>query len=67
MGNVTDKTILSLQQYGVRGEVTLDHSDTTIDEVMKAFEGLLIIQGYPAGALEDWAREYLEEREDLPE
>lgn len=67
MGNVTDKTILSLQQYGVRGEVTLDHSDTTIDEVMKAFWGLLVIQGYPVDALKDWAKEYLEEWEDLPE
>ena len=64
--NGMDKpTIITAQQYGTKVSVELDHSDTDLDELMDAFETLVIGLGYHADTWKSWiverAAEYHEE------
>ena len=64
--NGMDKpTIITAQQYGTKVSVELDHSDTDLDELMDAFETLVIGLGYHADTWKSWiverAAEYDEE------
>lgn len=64
--NGMDKpTIITAQQYGTKVSVELDHSDTDLDELMDAFETLVIGLGYHADSWKSWiverAAEYHEE------
>lgn len=58
-------TIITAQQYGTKVSVELDHSDTSLDELMDAFETLIIGLGYHNTAWKEWiverAAEYDEE------
>ena len=60
------------QTYGTKTTVEVDHSDLSLDEVMDAFQTLLIGMGYHTDALKSWvidrADEYREtDAEDLKE
>jgi hypothetical protein len=58
-------TIITAQQYGTKVSVEIDHSDTDIDELMDAFQTLVIGLGYHDSAWKQWivdrAYEYKEE------
>ena len=58
-------TIITAQQYGTKVSVELDHSDTDIDELMDAFQTLIVGLGYHESAWKQWimdrADEYKEE------
>ena len=58
-------TIITAQQYGTKVSVEIDHSDTDLDELMDAFETLIIGLGYHQTAWKNWvvdrADEYKEE------
>lgn len=58
-------TIITGQQYGTKVSVELDHSDTDIDELMYAFQTLIVGLGYSDSAWKQWivdrADEYKEE------
>ena len=63
-------TIITAQQYGTKVSVEIDHSDTDIDELMDAFQTLVIGLGYHESAWKSWildrADEYREtDAEDL--
>ena len=65
-------TIITAQQYGTKVSVEIDHSDTDVDELMDAFETLVIGLGYHQSAWKSWiidrADEYREtDAEDLKE
>ena len=65
-------TIITAQQYGTKISVEIDHSDTDIDELMDAFQTLVIGLGYHDSAWKRWildrADEYREtDAEDLKE
>ena len=42
------------ENYGTKISVEIDHSDLTLDEVMDAFETLIIGMGYHADSLKNW-------------
>ena len=58
-------TIITAQQYGTKVSVEIDHSDTDIDELMYAFQTLIVGLGYSDSAWKNWivdrADEYKEE------
>ena len=58
-------TIITGQQYGTKVSVEIDHSDTDIDELMDAFQTLVVGLGYHESAWKQWivdrADEYKEE------
>jgi hypothetical protein len=58
-------TIITAQQYGTKISVEIDHSDTDLDELMDAFETLVIGLGYHPNSWKSWiverAAEYDEE------
>ena len=58
-------TIITGQQYGTKVSVELDHSDADLDELMDAFQTLVIGLGYHDSAWKNWiverADEYKEE------
>ena len=58
-------TIITAQQYGTKVSVELDHSDTSLDELMDAFQTLVVGLGYHKDAWKEWildrANEYQEE------
>jgi hypothetical protein len=65
-------TKFTAENYGTKISVEVDHSDLSLDEVMDAFETLIIGMGYHADALKSWvidrADEYREtDAEDLKE
>jgi hypothetical protein len=65
-------TIITGQQYGTKVSVELDHSDTELDELMDAFETLVIGLGYHPDSWKQWivdrADEYREtDSEELKE
>jgi hypothetical protein len=65
-------TIITAQQYGTKVSVELNHSDTDLDEVMDAFQTLIIGLGYHDSAWKNWiidrADEYREtDAEELKE
>ena len=63
-------TIITAQQYGTKISVEVDHSDLNLDEVMDAFQTLIIGLGYHENSFKNWvidrAQEYNEtDAEDL--
>jgi hypothetical protein len=65
-------TIITAQQYGTKTTVEVDHSDLSLDEVMDAFQTLIIGMGYHENSFKNWvierADEYREtDAEDLKE
>ena len=65
-------TIITAQQYGTKVSVEIDHSDTDLDELMDAFQTLIIGLGYHESAWKSWivdrADEYREtDAEELKE
>ena len=63
-------TIITAQQYGTKVSVEIDHSDTDLDEVMDAFQTLIVGLGYHQTSFKSWvldkADEYREtDTEDL--
>lgn len=58
-------TIITAQQYGTKVSVELDHSDTSLDELMDAFHTLIVGLGYHESTWKEWildrADEYREE------
>jgi len=64
--------IFSAQTYGTKTTVEVDHSDLSLDEVMDAFQTLLIGMGYHENSFKKWvierAQEYIEtDAEELKE
>ena len=64
--------IFTAQTYGTKTTVEVDHSDLTLDEVMDAFQTLIIGMGYHENSFKNWvierANEYNEtDAEDLKE
>jgi hypothetical protein len=60
------------QTYGTKTTVEVDHSDLSLDEVMDAFQTLIIGMGYHENSFKNWvierAEEYIEtDAEDLKE
>jgi hypothetical protein len=66
--DMSKPTIITAQQYGTKVSVELDHSDTSLDELMDAFETLIIGLGYHNDTWKEWildrANEYQEEEND---
>jgi len=65
-------SIFSAQTYGTKTTVEVDHSDLSLDEVMDAFQTLIIGMGYHENSFKNWvierANEYNEtDAEDLKE
>jgi hypothetical protein len=65
-------TIITAQQYGTKISVEVDHSDLNLDEMMDAFQTLIIGLGYHENSFKNWvidrAQEYNEtDAEDLKE
>jgi len=66
------QAIFTAQSYGTKTTVEVDHSDLSLDEVMDAFQTLLIGMGYHTNGFKNWvierADEYREtDAEDLKE
>ena len=64
--------IFTAQTYGTKTTVEVDHSDLSLDEVMDAFQTLIIGMGYHENSFKNWvierANEYNEtDAEDLKE
>jgi hypothetical protein len=60
--------IFTAQTYGTKTTVEIDHCDLDLDEVMNAFQTLIVGMGYSNDALKHWVLEKAEEyREDEPE
>lgn len=60
--------IFTAQTYGTKTTVEIDHCDLDLDEVMNAFQTLIIGMGYSNDALKHWVLEKAEEyRDDEPE
>jgi len=47
-------SIFTAQQYGTKVSVEVDHSDMDLDEVMDAFQTLLIGMGYHENSIKNW-------------
>jgi hypothetical protein len=65
-------TIITAQQYGTKVSVEIDHSDTDLDELMDAFQTLIVGLGYHQTSFKSWvldrADEYREtDNEELKE
>lgn len=54
-------TIITAQQYGTKISVEVDHSDLTLDEVMDAFQTLIIGLGYHENSFKNWVLERADE------
>jgi hypothetical protein len=58
-------TIITGQQYGTKVSVEINHSDTDLDELMDAFQTIIVGLGYHDSAWKQWivdrADEYKEE------
>ena len=70
--NMNKAAIFTAQTYGTKTTVEVDHSDLSLDEVMDAFQTLLIGMGYHHDSFKSWvierAEEYIEtDAEDLKE
>jgi hypothetical protein len=65
MNNNVRPAVLSAKMYGTKVSVEYDHSDIDLDEVMDAFQTLLIGMGYHPDGFKNWvidrAAEYKEE------
>ena len=47
-------TIITAQQYGTKVSVEIDHSDTNLDELMDAFQTLIVGLGYSDTSFKSW-------------
>jgi len=56
--------IFTAQTYGTKTTVEIDHCDLDLDEVMNAFQTLIIGMGYSNDALKHWVLEKAEEYAD---
>jgi len=60
--------IFSAQTYGTKTSVEIDHSDLSVDEVMDAFQTLIVGMGYSLDSWKEWimetAAEYQEEEDE---
>ena len=66
--NSNQPAIFTAQTYGTKTTVEIDHCDLDLNEVMDAFQTLIIGMGYSNDALKHWVLEKAEEyREDEPE
>lgn len=54
-------TIITGQQYGTKVSVELDHSDTDIDELMYAFQTLIVGLGYSDTSFKSWVLDRADE------
>jgi len=54
-------SIFTAQQYGTKTTVEVDNSDLTLDEVMDAFQTLIIGMGYHENSFKKWVIERAEE------
>jgi hypothetical protein len=54
-------TIITAQQYGTKISVEIDHSDLALDEVMDAFQTLIIGMGYHENSFKNWVIERADE------
>lgn len=54
-------SIFTAQQYGTKISVEVDHSDMDLDEVMDAFQTLIIGMGYHQDSFKKWVIERAEE------
>jgi hypothetical protein len=60
--------IFTAQTYGTKTTVEIDHSDLDLNEVMDAFQTLIVGMGYSNNSLKNWVLEKAEEyREDETE
>lgn len=63
----TMPAIFTAQTYGTKTTVEIDHSDLDLDDVMNAFQTLIVGMGYSNDALKHWVLDKAEEyREDEP-
>lgn len=53
--------IFSAETYGTKTTVEIDHSDLSLDEVMDAFQTLIIGMGYSNNSFKDWVIESADE------
>ncbi len=53
--------IFTAQTYGTKTTVEIDHCDLDLDEVMTAFQTLIIGMGYSNDSLEHWVLEKADE------
>ena len=53
--------IFTAQTYGTKTTIEIDHSDLDINEVMDAFQTLIIGMGYSNDALKHWVLERADE------
>ncbi len=49
------------ETYGTKIKVKIDHSDLSLDEVMDAFQTLLIGMGYHENSIKNWVIERADE------
>ena len=54
-------TKFTAENYGTKISVEIDHSDLSLDEVMDAFQTLLIGMGYHENSFKKWVTERAEE------
>jgi len=54
-------SIFTAQTYGTKTTVEVDHSDLSLDEVMDAFQTLIIGMGYHESSFKNWVIERAEE------
>jgi hypothetical protein len=54
-------TIITAQQYGTKVSVEIDHSDTDLDELMDAFQTLIVGLGYSDTSLKSWVLDKADE------
>lgn len=63
--NINQPAIFTAQTYDTKTTVEIDHSDLDINEVMNAFQTLIVGMGFSNDALKNWVLEKAEEyRED---
>ena len=53
--------IFTAQTYGTKTTIEVDHSDLSLDEVMDAFQTLIIGMGYHENSFKSWVKERAEE------
>ena len=57
-------TIITGEQYGTKVSIQLDHSDTALDELMDAFETIVIGLGYHNSSWKQWILDRADEYRD---
>lgn len=52
--SIAKPAIFTAESYGTKTSVEIDHSDLDLDEVMTAFQTLIIGMGYQHDAFKNW-------------